>query len=106
MCDDHSAALPRPRWRGLYMRLLAAAAAGALVAASPLGAAARTTLEGAFAAGAVVAVLGWIRGNAAALDLTAWCDCAPATVTARIVESRPLRRRRRRRRRRSATLVV
>ncbi len=105
---------PRPHWRGLYVRLLAGAGAGALLAISLPASAARTTLGCALAIAIVLAALDWNRRNAAALDLAAWCDCAPATVTARVVESRkrveprtPVEPRRpQRRRRRGATLPV
>ena len=104
MCNSPSPSAPRPRWRVLYLRLLVMGAAGVLLAVSSVGPALRTALGCALAAGAAGAALGWVRSNAAALDQAEWCECAGATVTARVVLSRP--RRRRRRRRRSATLPV
>ena len=103
---------PRPHWLGLYVRLLVGSAAGALLAIALPASAARTVLGGVLAVAIVLAALDWNRRNAAALDLEDWCDCAPATITARIVEShrpveprRPLEPRRpQRRRRRGATL--
>jgi hypothetical protein len=99
---------PRPHWCGLYVRLLAGAGAAALLTISLPASTARTTLGCALAIAVVLAALDWNRRNAAALDLEAWCDCAPATVTARVVESRrPVEPRRpQRRRRRGATLPV
>jgi hypothetical protein len=30
----------------------------------------------------------WIRSNRPAFDLQQWCECAPATITVRVIESR------------------
>jgi len=105
MCQTRSSMTCRPRWRGLYARLGAGAAAGATLAFLPLTPLLRTALGCAVAIAAALSALAWIRANAAAIELEAWCDCAPATVIVRRVASaRP--RRRRRARRRGATLPV
>ena len=106
MCTGPGTTIPRPRWRALYVRLLAAAGAGALLATSSLAPALRTALGCGLVALAAVTTLAWIRANAAALDQAAWCDCAAATISARVVMSRPRHRQHRRRRRRGATLTV
>lgn len=105
MCDARLPMTPRPRWVGLYLRVLVAAAAGLLVATWPLDAALRTTLAGAVTLAAAGAILRWLRTNAAALDQATWCACAARDTCVRVVVSAP-RRRRGRRRRRGATLVV
>jgi hypothetical protein len=104
MCDARLPTTPRPRWIGLYLRLLAAAAGGLVVATWPLGAALRMTLGAVVTLAAAGMALRWLRANAAALDQATWCACAGRQTRVRVVTSAP-RRRRRRRQRRGATLA-
>lgn len=89
MCKTPLATVPRPRWRGLYLRMLVAAGAGVLTTLAPLAPAPRTGLACVIVTLAAVAALGWLRANAAALDQAAWCDCAARTLRIRVVAPAP-----------------
>jgi hypothetical protein len=94
MCDvrtrlRHEHATDRPRWGLLYA--LMAVPLAALVAAEIVGppGAVRTVLGCALAAGVFGAMGVWVRLNCAALELQERCACTGATVTVRVVPSRP-----------------
>lgn len=76
---------PRPTWGRLYGMLAVAGTIVAVLEASPLAAAMTQALEGAIAALVVVALVGWLRANRAALDQEEWCACAASTLTVREV---------------------
>jgi hypothetical protein len=82
----------RPRWTLLYGAALSGVVTLALaeMAAPP---SLRTGVRCAIALGAFVTLAVWLRCNRAALDLQEWCDCAPRTITVRVIESprRPAR---------------
>jgi hypothetical protein len=78
------AAIPRPRWGRLYGVVLLGVA-WLTVADIAAPAVARPRLETVAILVTFVAVALWARGNRAALDQQAWCDCAADTVTVRVV---------------------
>jgi hypothetical protein len=78
----------RPRWGLLYGSTLSPLAALVVVEAASPPSALRTLLRCVLALGSVTAMAVWVRRSRTALDLQAWCACAPATVRTRIVESR------------------
>jgi hypothetical protein len=79
--------IPRPRWGRLYGIALAGLAVLTLgnVAIPDV---ARSPLDGLVAGAVLVAFAWWTRGNRAALDQQAWCECAGETLTVRVVPSR------------------
>jgi hypothetical protein len=81
------AAIPRPRWGRLYGVVLLGVA-GLTVADVAAPAVARPSLETVVVLVTFVAAALWVRGNRAALDQQAWCDCAADTVTVRVVGRR------------------
>lgn len=88
MCDRSASATIRPQWCRLYAAGLAEVAGLALaeIAMSPGGL--RTGVRCAIALAAFLTMAVWVYDNRAALDLHDWCDCAPTTITVRVVESR------------------
>jgi hypothetical protein len=89
MCEELPAASTtiRPRWSLLYSAGLSAVAAlAALELVTPPGGL-RTGVRCAVALAAFFAMAAWVNANRAALDLQGWCDCAPGTITVRVIES-------------------
>jgi hypothetical protein len=82
--------MERPRWGWLYAVALAPLGALAVVETAAPPSPLRTLLRWTLALGAVVGIALWRRANRAALDLQDWCACARATMTARVVPSRPV----------------
>jgi hypothetical protein len=72
----------------LYGLVLSQLAALAVVELSGPPNALRLTLRWGLALGALVTMAAWIGRNRAAIDLQDWCQCAPQTVTIRVIESR------------------
>jgi hypothetical protein len=81
------AAIPRPRWGRLYGVVLLGVA-WLTVADIAAPAVARPSLETVAVLVTFVAAALWARGNRAALDQHAWCECAADTVTVRVIPSR------------------
>jgi hypothetical protein len=50
--------------------------------------AASRALDAVVVAAGFLALAGWLRRNAAALDRVEWCECAAARLTVRVVASR------------------
>jgi hypothetical protein len=88
MCERPSRSIGRPRWGWLYGVTLPPLAALAVVEAATPPNVLRTVLRYALALTAVAGMALWLRANRAAFDLQDWCDCAGATVTVRVIESR------------------
>ena len=93
MCEaktraQNSTTIPRPQWRGLYA--LAFLMLGALAAAEVLDLPqlVKTALDCGLTLGGFGAIAVWRRWNRAALDQQAWCDCAGASMTVRVILSR------------------
>jgi hypothetical protein len=90
MCDTVTGprrAGHRPRWAALYAVTLPQLATLALVeAASPSGAV-RMVARVMLTLAAFVGIAWWQHGNRAELDLQEWCECAPRTITVRVIES-------------------
>jgi hypothetical protein len=90
MCDKVTAgrrAAGQPRWIGLYAVTLPQLVALALVEiAGPPGV--RSVARCLFALGTFVGIGWWVHASRGALDLQQWCECAPATITVRLIESR------------------
>lgn len=80
----------RPRWALLYGVTLPQLAALAAVEAGSPPLPARALLRWTLALGTFVAMALWLRANRAAFDLQDWCDCAPQTMTIRLIDSRRL----------------
>jgi hypothetical protein len=93
MCDGAVAgrgvASVRPRWGVLYLTLAGATTAALATDLAGLARPWPATAHAAFAALAVATLWLWIRHEAVRLDQTDWCACAPATVTMRVIPSRP-----------------
>lgn len=90
MCDaryrsKRARAIPRPRWSLLYGIVLVTGAAALGVQLAPLPAPARVALGTAIAVACLVAMVGWVRRNGAALDLQHWCACAAEKMTVRVI---------------------
>jgi hypothetical protein len=77
----------RPRWTLLYSVALGGMVAQALAEIATPSGGLRTGVRCALALGAFLAIASWVRGNRAALDLQRWCDCAPGTITVRVIQS-------------------
>jgi hypothetical protein len=92
MCDTVTGvrqAASHPRWLGLYaVTLLQLAALAAVELAGPPSAV-RTVARCVFVLGAFLGMGLWVRSSRTALDLQQWCECAPQTMTVRVIESRP-----------------
>jgi hypothetical protein len=88
MCERSSRSIPHPRWGWLYGVTLSPLAVLAVVEAATPPTVFRSVLRYALALTAVAGMTLWLRANRAAFDLQAWCDCASATVTLRVIESR------------------
>ncbi len=82
-----------PRWGRLYAVVSVALAALALVPRLTPAPALRTALEAGLAIVLFAAMLRWVRGSAAALDLLDWCDCARGALTVRELHPAGTRRR-------------
>jgi hypothetical protein len=80
-------AIERSRWPALY-GIVAFGLAALAVTEVVAGAVVRPALESVVGAVAFVAVVLWVRGNRAALDQQAWCECAAETLTVRVIPSR------------------
>jgi hypothetical protein len=89
MCETCSQAVGRPRWGWLYGATLAPLAALAMVEAATPPSVLRAVLRYALALGAMAGMALWVRANRVAFDLQNWCDRAGATITVRVIESRP-----------------
>ena len=79
----------KPRWARLYAVLPLALAALTAVELSAPQSALRTLLRYGIAVVAWGAIAAWVRANRVALHQVEWCDCAPRTVTVRVIVSRP-----------------
>ncbi len=91
MCDLSShASRPgrQPRWGLLYGVTLPPLLALTTVEALAPPAAARTVLRYVLALAVIAGMAAWLRANRHVLDLAQWCECASATVTVRVIESR------------------
>jgi hypothetical protein len=78
----------RPRWGLLYGSTLSPLAALAVVEAASPPSVVRTLFRCVLVLSSVTAMAIWVRCSRTALDLQAWCTCAPDTIRTRIVESR------------------
>jgi hypothetical protein len=81
-------AIGRPAWGMLYAAIVPQLAALAAVELGGPPNAVRITLRWALAMGMFAAMGAWVRANRAAIDLQDWCECAPRTITMRVIESR------------------
>lgn len=88
MCETTSRASGRPRWGWLYGAALPPLAALAIVEAATLPNVLRIVLRCTLALAALIGIVLWIRANRPAFDLLEWCNCAAATITVRVLESR------------------
>ena len=79
----------RPRWGLLYATtaLMLAALAAVEFVASP--GTSQTLLRSGLVLGGFGAMALWARLNRRALDQLGWCECAAATITVRVIASRP-----------------
>jgi hypothetical protein len=90
MCDTATSARrapSRPRWMALYAVTLPELAALGLVEAVSPSDTVRTLTRCILTLVTFVGMAWWLRGNHAAFDLQEWCECAPRTITARVIES-------------------
>jgi hypothetical protein len=76
------------RWVFLHAVALSPLAALAVVEAVGLPHATRILTDCGLVLGTVIGVGWWLRAHRAALDLQEWCECAPRTMTIRVIESR------------------
>ena len=76
-----------PRWALLYAATLPQLAALAAVEASAPSPPVRVMLRWGLALATFIGMGLWVRANRAAFDLQQWCDCAPQTITIRVIES-------------------
>jgi hypothetical protein len=91
MCDSPSHAprkIRRPRWGLLYGATLPQLAVLLGAEAAGLSNAARMIVRWVLVLSVFVGMALWIRSNRPAFDLQQWCECAPATITVRVIESR------------------
>jgi len=76
-----------PRWALLYGATLPQLVALAAVEASAPSPPVRLVLRWTLALATFVGMGLWVRANRAAFDLEHWCDCAPQTITIRVIAS-------------------
>jgi hypothetical protein len=79
----------RLRWGRLYSVTLTPLAALVLVEAAAPPAPLRTVVRYGLGLAILAGMCLWIRANRVAFDLEQWCECAPRTITMRVIESRP-----------------
>jgi hypothetical protein len=84
MCETPRRVGPHPRW-GMLDAIGFVIAVMTLVVDRWAGSRA---LDGVVVAAGFLALAGWLRRNAAALDRVEWCECADARLTVRVVASR------------------
>jgi hypothetical protein len=92
MCDTRTRegrAVRQPRWGALYGVAVVYLATLAGVEAVHGTGGTRTALRVVLCLGAFAAITLWLRLNRVAFDLEDWCGCAAATLTIRVIESRP-----------------
>jgi len=91
MCDRATGARrasSRPRWAALYAVVLPQLTALAVVeAAGPLNPT-RILTCCILVLGTFVGIAWWSHVNRAAFGLQQWCECAPGTITVRVIQSR------------------
>ena len=90
MCDTVTGtrrAGHRPRWAILYALTLPELTVLAVVEATNPAGAIRVAARVMLALAAFVGMAWWLHGNRAAFDLQEWCECAPRTITVRVIES-------------------
>jgi hypothetical protein len=91
MCDTTTGTPPRlgrPHWAVLYAVTLLPLSALGLVGIAGAQHALRTLACCVLAFATFAGMAWWLRANRAALDLQEWCECAPRTITIRVIESR------------------
>jgi hypothetical protein len=90
MCDTVTltpGATTSPRWLGLYAATVPSLLALGLVEVVSPPNALRTLARCVFTLATFVGMGWWVHSSRAAMDLQQWCDCAPGTITVRVIES-------------------
>jgi hypothetical protein len=82
MPDDRS-----PRWLVLYAATVPNLLALGIVEVTAPPNALRTVARCLLALATFVGMGWWVHASRAAMDLQPWCDCAPRTITVRVISS-------------------
>ena len=77
-----------PRWLGLYAATVPSLVALGIVEVAAPSNPLRTVARCMFTLATFVGMGWWVHASRAAIDLQQWCDCAPRTITVRVIPSR------------------
>jgi hypothetical protein len=90
MCETATVARQagsHPRWAALYAVTLPGLTALAVVEIVSVPDILRAVGRCILVLATFVGMAWWLRGSRAAFDLEEWCECAPRTITVRVIES-------------------